>query len=338
MKVSIIVPAYNAAPTLAECIDACLKQTWEDREVIVVDDGSTDDTPRIAQSYPVHYIRQENSGPAAARNHGAWVAKGAVVAFTDADCVPHPDWVEHLMEGIGGTVVAAGGTYGIANPESLLARMVNEEIAVRHERLGELVDFLGSFNVAYRKDAFDAVGGFDESFRMASAEDNDLSYRLQDAGYLLRFCPEAVVDHFHPTRLWPYLRTQMWHGYWRVKLYRKHAGRARKGDQYAGLADLLAPALTLIWMAGVGALLGSVFWSVVMDGAVLPVILACLVFSAYSAASIAFRTRMTHEVRLRLKDSRAASFQLVVMLRDLARGIGMVLGLLRFGLPLRGRT
>lgn len=332
MKVSIIVPAYNASATLARCLEACLNQTWEDCEVIVVDDGSTDDTPRIAQSYPVHYIRQLNSGPAAARNHGARVARGAVVAFTDSDCVPRPDCVERLVLAIGGRIAAAGGTYGIANPESLLARMVNEEIAVRHERLGERVDFLGSFNVAYEKEAFTAVGGFDESFRMASAEDNDLSYRLQDAGYQLRFCPEAVVDHFHPTRLWPYLRTQMWHGYWRVKLYRKHAGRARKGDQYAGLADLVAPGMGLGFVALAACVpLLSFLWSVSSR----PLILLSAVYCGlYGTVHLP----MTHQVRRRLGFVWAGSFQVVAILRDIARGIGMFLGLLRFGLPLPGRS
>ncbi len=332
MRVSIIVPAYNASATLAGCIEACLNQTWEDREVIIVDDGSTDDTPRIAQSYPVHYIRQENSGPAAARNRGAREAQGAVLAFTDSDCIPCPDWVERLAGGIGGQVAAVGGTYGIANPESLLARMVNEEIAVRHERLGELVDFLGSFNVAYRKDAFDAVGGFDESFRMASAEDNDLSYRLQDAGYLLRFCPEAIVDHFHPTRLWPYLRTQMWHGYWRVKLYRKHAGRARKGDQYAGLGDLLAPGMGLGLIALVACIpLLTFLWS----GPPWPLV---VISAVYCGLYGSVHSPMTRRIRRRSGSIQANSFEVVAMLRDIARGIGMVLGILRFGLPLPGKS
>ena len=111
------------------------------------------------------------------------------------------------------------------------------------------MDFLGSFNVAYRKAAFEAVGGFDASFPCASGEDNDLAYRLQDVGGRLRFTREAVVAHHHPTRLWPYLRTQARHGYWRMKLYAKHIGRARRGDQYAGMADLAAPPLALLVVA-----------------------------------------------------------------------------------------
>ena len=94
MLVSIIIPAYNSEKTLAICLAACLNQSGPDTEVIVVDDGSTDGTARIAQTFPVHYIHQENCGPAAARNRGAQAASGGVIAFTDADCVPERVWID----------------------------------------------------------------------------------------------------------------------------------------------------------------------------------------------------------------------------------------------------
>ncbi|MEK7793540.1 MAG: glycosyltransferase family 2 protein, partial [Candidatus Hydrogenedentota bacterium] len=144
--------------------------------------------------------------------------------------------------------VGVGGTYGIANPRSPLARVVHEEIQVRHKRFGDMVDFLGSFNVAYVRQAFDAASGFDEDFRFASAEDNDLAYRLLDNGGVLRFNPNAVVDHYHPERLGPYLQTQMRHGFWRMKLYAKHPRRT-SGDQYAGPSALLGPPLALLTLA-----------------------------------------------------------------------------------------
>ena len=123
--VSIIIPAHNAAETLAECIEACRQQTYRPLELIVVDDGSTDDTPRIAWVHPVHYIRQDQRGPAAARNRGAREARGAILAFTDSDCVPAEDWAARLVDGFDEDTVAVGGTYGIANPDSKLARMIH---------------------------------------------------------------------------------------------------------------------------------------------------------------------------------------------------------------------
>ena len=138
--------------------------------------------------------------------------------------------------------------------------MVHEEIAVRHGQFGAEVDFLGSFNVAYRKEAFDAAGGFDDSFTRASGEDNDLAYRLRGAGNVLRFAKDAVVAHYHPECLWPYLRTQARHGYWRMKLYAKHPGRARSGDQYAGPADLAGPPLSLVLLGMAPVTASTAFW------------------------------------------------------------------------------
>ena len=247
MKVSIIIPAYNAEATLAECLEACLAQTYPDREVIVVDDGSSDATAEIAQGYEgVTYVQQENAGPAAARNHGVRIATGDIVALTDSDCIAEPNWIEQLITGFDAEeVVAVGGTYGIANPESPLARVIHAEIQLRHEQFGETVDFLGSFNVAYKRDMFMEIGGFDENFRTASGEDNDLAYRLQDAGGIMRFVPTAIMNHYHPTKLYLYLKTQMNHGFWRMKLYAKHPKRSG-GDHYAGKADFLAIPLVIL--------------------------------------------------------------------------------------------
>ena len=250
MLVSIIIPAYNAEATLRQCLEACLRQTHTATELIVVDDGSTDGTAEIARSFEaVSYSLQNNAGPAAARNVGAAMAMGEIIAYTDSDCIPAEDWIEQLLTGFTDGVVAVGGTYGIANEDRLLARLVHYEIVERHAAFADQVDFLGSFNVAYLKENFHALGGFDESFRMASGEDNDLSYRLQDAGGVLGFKREAGVVHYHPVAFWPYLRVQGRHGFWRMKVYAKHPARTRTGDRYAGFFELAGIPLSLLILA-----------------------------------------------------------------------------------------
>jgi glycosyltransferase involved in cell wall biosynthesis len=316
--VSIIIPAHNASNTLAACIEACVRQTYRPVEIIVVDDGSTDDTPRIARTYPVHYVRQEQRGPAAARNRGAHEAKGVILAFTDSDCVPAEDWMVQLIEGLDEDVAVVGGTYGIANPGIELARMIHEEIVLRHARYDEHVDFLGSFNMAIRRDAFDRVGGFDETFRAASGEDNDLSYRLTEAGGKLRFMKSAVVAHYHPTRLWPYLRAQARHGFWRMKLYAKHPARV-SGDRYAGWPDLMAPVLVVLAaFLVVLSLIGppAPFYA----GAILGLLLTLL----------AVRIRVPWGMYQRTHDRRMLGFVFVLLARDVARAIGMVGGIYTF--------
>jgi len=289
-----------------------------------VDDGSTDGTSALARRYPVRVIEQPRHGPAAARNAGARRACGDVVVFTDSDCVPEPAWLARLLTGFrDADTVGVGGSYGMGDDASLLARLIHEEIVARHGRFGDEVDFLGSFNVAYRRDAFHDVGGFDETFLRASGEDNDLAYRLQDAGGILRFVPDARVAHYHPTRLWPYLRTQARHGYWRMKLYRKHPRRSR-GDHYAGPGDLAGPPVALV-LAG-----GLIAAPVAPHAAYWPALgglaFVYLVVTSGRAADVA-RT---------LGIGPGVAYRGMTVLRDVARGLGLIGGVWSFMVIRRG--
>ncbi|MBI2423146.1 MAG: glycosyltransferase [Candidatus Hydrogenedentes bacterium] len=322
MKVSVIVPVYNSEHTLAACLQACLAQSLGDYEIIVVDDGSTDDSARLARQFPVRVVSQPNAGPAAARNRGAAMAAGERLAFTDADCVPREDWLCQLAGAFAPGVVATGGTYDIANEAALLARLIHAEILARHKRFSGEVDFLGSFNVMYDAAAFHEAGGFDTRFKQASGEDNDLAYRLQDRGGKLLFVPEAAVAHHHPERLWRYLLTQMRHGYWRVFLYRLHPRRAR-GDAYAGPLDLLAPPATLLMIAALPAmavaahLQGHVLsWGLAMLGIVSIVLL--------------MHVPLGRKVFPGGLSCEWLAFCAMATLRDLFRAAGLCHGMLRF--------
>lgn len=330
-RVSIIIPAFNAEKTLAQCLEACRRQTYSDVQIIVVDDGSTDNTCSIAQRFGIHCLSQENQGPAAARNRGASEACGDILAFTDADCVPAADWIERLLEGFGEGIVAVGGTYGIVNSGSSLARIIHEEIQMRHEKFGEDVDFVGSFNMAVLAASFREVGGFDACFPAASAEDNDLSYRLLDAGGKLCFRRNAVVAHHHPSRLWSYLRTQARHGYWRMKLYAKHPARARSGDRYAGRFDLLGPPVAFVMLAGLGGV--GVFhpWPLLMGVSSVPLIAGALYL-------LVLHGRMATRTAKRAGDRRMLWYCLVGVLRDLARALGMAAGIVKFWLLRREKV
>lgn len=244
-SVRVVVAAFDAAPTLPALFDALRDQdVLEPFEVVVVDDGSTDATGDIARSRGARVLRQENRGPAAARNTG-WRPEGARwILFTDSDCVPRRDWVRRMLEVLRADAQVVTGTYGIANRGQWLAQAIHDEIVWRHSRMREYVEFAGSFNLGAERSALEAVGGFDETFRSPSAEDNDLSYRWRDRGVRIRFVREAIVDHRHPTALAGYLREQSRHGYWRVMLYRSHPDRVR-GDGYAGPVDFAAPILAL---------------------------------------------------------------------------------------------
>jgi glycosyltransferase involved in cell wall biosynthesis len=245
VDVSIVIPAYNSSRILPDCLAACVSQDFSgDYEIVVVDDGSTDDTAIVAGRFGVRYIHQANAGPAAARNAGWKAASGRVVCFTDADCVPEREWIRKMSDSFSASGAdAVGGSYSFSGND-WLGKIVHAEIETRHGKMGGAADFLGSFNLAVKRAPLTEIAGFNEAYRYASGEDNDLCYRLKRAGFTLHFDRSITVGHRHAWTLWTYLRSQARHGYWRMKLYRDHPHMAR-GDQYAGVRDFALPPLSV---------------------------------------------------------------------------------------------
>ena len=186
-KASVVIPAYNAEKSIGQCIGSVLSQRpGFSFEVIVVDDGSTDMTAEAAAGFRgVRLLRQEKSGPAAARNNGAKAAKGKIVVFMDSDCVASAGWLhEMLLPFSDKNIAGVQGTYR-SRQRQLIARLVQLEIERKHERMArtESIDFMGTYSAAYRKSVFDGMRGFDSVFPIASGEDIDLSFRMSKAGH-----------------------------------------------------------------------------------------------------------------------------------------------------------
>ncbi|MCX5667244.1 MAG: glycosyltransferase [Candidatus Omnitrophica bacterium] len=320
-KVSIIIPAYNAENTVSKTIEACLNQELAGEvEVIVIDDGSTDSTADIIRRYRVRYLRQENSGPARARNAGWRAADGRIICFTDADCIPAKDWVAKLTAHYSGDDVGAvGGSYSIANRQSIFADCIHKEIIYRHARMPRYVKALGSYNLSVRKDVLEEAGGFDETYTMASGEDNDLCYKITKKGYSLVFDKEAKVSHYHPEKLLKYLKSQFWHGFWRVRLYVRHRDMA-KGDDYSGLWDYAQPAvaLAIIFLA-----------PFVFSAAARALICAFLAIEALMQLPVPL------SICMKTKSARYILLAPVTFLRAFSRGSGMFFGVIKF-MAMRG--
>ncbi|MFH1360049.1 MAG: glycosyltransferase [Candidatus Omnitrophota bacterium] len=252
--ISIIIPVYNGEKTIEKTIEAVKSQiNPQEHELIVVDDGSTDNTQNILKFAPgILYIRQENQGPACARNRGFKESKGEWIFFTDADCMPQKDWIQRALKHFKDPAIGVvAGSYTLYNKDSLLARCIQKEIMYRHIKLMPLYPkSFGSYNFCVRRNVFEEVGGFNEQYRHASGEDNDLSYKILNKGYKIYFAQEILVAHQHTTELRKYLKEQFRHGFWRVMMYRDHP-RMSLGDDYTFWKDMIEPPLILLILLSV---------------------------------------------------------------------------------------
>ncbi len=227
-RVSVVVCAYNAERTMEPCLASLEHLNYPDYEVIVVNDGSKDRTLEISEKFGYcRIISQPNKGLSVARNVGAEAATGAIVAYTDSDCVADPDWLAYLVAKMETSDLVACGGPNFPPPENSL---VPAAVAVSpggptHVLLSDdVAEHIAGCNMAFRRDVLMQLGGFDPVYR-AAGDDVDICWRLQDAGYTIGFSPAAIVWHFRRNTVAAYIGQQRGYGKAEALVYSKHPFR-----------------------------------------------------------------------------------------------------------------
>ena len=314
--VSIVIPAYNAGRTLGITLASLATQPdAADREVIVVDDGSTDDTATLAASFDgVRVIRQPNAGPAVARNVGAQAARGRILVFIDADCEAAPGWLAHMLARFADPeVVAVKGAYR-SHQRDLIARFVQIEYEDKYDRLARSrdIDFIDTYSAAFRRGVFLGHGGFSAEFPTACAEDVDLSFRMSRAGGRMVFEPEALVYHIHPDRLSAYAKKKYKFAYWRLLAVQRTPEKLVSDSHTPQLMKAQAVAAPAVPSLGVAAaFLPALRW---------PALALAL---AFLVSTIPFSVKA-----LRKDPGVGAASPWLLFVRGVAQGVGLGLGTL----------
>jgi GT2 family glycosyltransferase len=224
-RVSVVVATYNGARTLRACLSSLSRLNYPGYEVILVDDGSTDQTPEIARDFPaVRVVRQEHLGLSAARNTGIRAAQGEIVALTDADCRPDRDWLYYLVGDLfrGGFGGIGGHNFLPPDDSAVAAAVMASPGGPAHVMLTDReAEHVPGCNMAFPKRALEEVGGFDPIFH-AAGDDVDLCWRLQQRGYKLGFSPAGFVWHHRRATVGAYLKQQAGYGEAEALLVRKH--------------------------------------------------------------------------------------------------------------------
>ncbi len=235
---SIVIPVYNGEPTLPDTLNSVMQFNSEAVEVIIVDDGSTDNTVKIAQDAGAKVISlKENRGPAAARNHGANEAQHDIIVFTDSDVLVSKSLLQQLdshfkQSGADCVQGVFSSVCPFANFCSQYKNLYNRFVL---STLPDWIDTTYTSLTAVKKYAFDRSGGFDDKIRGASVEDRTLGRNLINSGYKIWLARDIEVLHNKQLTLWGFIRNQFRRSRDLAKLLLRN--REERKDQTAPTID-----------------------------------------------------------------------------------------------------
>lgn len=235
MKISVVIPAYNAEKFIGLCLESISKVDYPSFEVIVIDDCSRDKTAEIVKNFPVKLIKLEkNVGAATARNIGVKYATGEIIFFIDADCVVDKDWIKTLLKNFKDKqIVGAQGIYKTYNKRSSLARFVGYDANFRFMGMPLYISALGTYNCALYKSILEKEK-FDEKQKGIFFEDNELGYRIS-RNNKIKLDLNSYVYHHHPSTFRDYFKKQKIRAAGQIILNRQ----GKKNDNYVGVSSML---------------------------------------------------------------------------------------------------
>ena len=256
IAVSVIVPSFSRPDLLERCLAALVEQDIDPRayENVVADDAASVETQRQVDEWrercagtgpAIQYVPVRNTqGPAAARNAGWRGARGAVIAFTDDDCIPQPGWLAAGVRAIARGASAVTGRVVVPTPKAPTDYVLNAAGL-------EKAEFVTA-NCFVCRDVLEAIGGFDERFATAWREDSDLHFTLLERGETIARAPDAMVVHPVRPAQWGVSLSQQRKSQYNALLYKKHPALYRERIQawppcrYYAAVGLLAGTLASI--------------------------------------------------------------------------------------------
>lgn len=235
--VSVVIPTHNNESTIRECLNSLINQSYpKDKYEIILVDDSTDSTTEIAKAYPVKILLR-NGLPGAKRNFGIEQTKGEIIGFIDSDAIAEKDWIaKGVSHFISNKIAVIGGPNLTPKDSPFISSCVGEvfssqlgtsAMSARYTKDGFIArdateTDLISCNMFIRKKIVKEIGGFDET--IFPCEENDLMFRVKQAGYKLLYVPDLVVYHRHKSSIKAFFKQLLRYGASRGRLVKKHPG------------------------------------------------------------------------------------------------------------------
>lgn len=311
LRVSVIIPAYNASSTLALCLEALTRLTSPPDEVLVVCDGCTDSTAEVARSQGVRVIEcPARRGAAHARNVGAAAAQGDIFLFVDADCLAHSAVVSLSLEAVfSGEQLIFGSYTRETRAAGFLTQFKNLQHHFTHQHGADYQTTFWSGCGAVTREAFEAVGGFDVD--LLACEDIEFGSAATRLGYRVRLVRGMQVEHLKQYSLTGLVRSDLFQRAipWTRLI---HSGRTSMGALNTNARGKVSVAATGVLLL---ALLASFFWTPAIAAAALALL-------AVLAANWALVTLTAQE----LGWLQGAASAAVLLLHYLICGVGYAVG------------
>lgn len=280
---SIIVPTYNRPEKLTACLQSFvpLEYPRDGFQVIVVNDSSEISVETTISPFQnklnLTLLTQPNSGPATARNTGAFAAAGKFLVFTDDDCTVAPDWLQNLEQRFVETPdCLIGGRTVNALPDNIYStasQQLIDYLYSYYNAIGDRAQFFTSNNFALPAEAFQKIGGFDTTFSLAAGEDREFCFRWLNLGGRAVYAPEVIVYHSHALTLRKFWQQQFNYGrgaFLFGQIISKHGAKGKRQhpsfylnlltypfSRESGIQMLLITGLFLFSQAGIAA---GLFW------------------------------------------------------------------------------
>ena len=326
-RVSIVMPVYNAEATLAECLTRVFQATYDSFELVLVDDGSTDRSRAIAQSFPVRIVPSPGRvGPAVARNIGARAAVGEILFFIDSDVMLRPDSLSRLADAFDDRTVDAlcGVQSAQMRHHDLVSQYKNLWMRWTYLRQTGDVPLFYTTAAAIRREAFLRVGGFDEGYATPNVEDTAFGQKLARMGLAVRVHAPLEVEHVKRYSLLSLLRTDFMRAVSLTRLKLRHLGDV--GDNNTSVPSTYIASVGVLGLAVLATVVGTVL------GVGLP---AALVAVMLAAGAIALNAEFLKTIHATEGWSRTFGTVPVLLLELLVVGVGTGVGLLSYPLGQR---
>lgn len=340
--VSYIIGVKNMEDTVGKTIESILNQDYVNKEIIVINDGSEDNTEKVLLQYPIKIINTENFGISNARNLGYKNSKGEFIAFTDADCKLGPQWTSKMLLKFNEKNVGLVGAHTVYKTDDNFSSILRSiEFSKRFENVNKNHDvfWAGGQGLMFRRNVLDEIGGFNPKW--IHGEDTEISYLTHELGYKVDFQKDAITYHIPESGFWRLVKKRYRDSKAHVRVFSSHSKSFLRckfiSSWYFSYDMLILPILYAFLMISAFAfpisLMVIYFFSTsdvktIFFSLFFPIWICIIIFITIFLSGYSFIP--AYDVVLHSKKNKFKNFIGTIVLhhtRGLAMGLGLIIGI-----------